>query len=62
MQTTRYSASEDMELMARLRSPTIKDDPLERAQTRVIEGIYTPVNALEDLNQPTETVDAQRDD
>ena len=35
---------------------------LERAQTRVIEGIYTPVNALEDLNQPTETVDAQRDD
>ena len=35
---------------------------LERAQTRVIEGIYTPVNALEDLNQPTEMVDAQRDD
>ena len=35
---------------------------LERAQTRVIEGIYSPVNALEDLRQATETVDAQRDD
>lgn len=35
---------------------------LERAQTRVIEGIYSPVNALEDLNPSTETVDAQRDD
>ena len=35
---------------------------LERAQTRVIEGIYSPVDALEDLRQATETVDAQRDD
>lgn len=35
---------------------------LERAQTRVIEGIYSPVNALEDLNPSTETVDAQRND
>lgn len=37
-------------------------DARQRAQTRVIEGIYSPVNALEDLSQPTETVDAQRDD
>jgi hypothetical protein len=39
---------------------------LERAQTRVIEGIYSPVNALEDrtatVPSPTETVHAQRDD
>lgn len=35
---------------------------LERAQTRVIEGIYSPVDALEDLRQATETVDAQRDE
>ena len=35
---------------------------LERAQTRVIEGIYTQVDALEDLSKQTETVDAQRDE
>jgi hypothetical protein len=35
---------------------------LERAQTRVIEGIYSPVDALEDLRNATETVDDQRDE
>lgn len=36
---------------------------LERAQTRVIEGIYSPIDALESpRTTPTETVDAQRDE
>ena len=29
MQTTRYSADDEMELMARLWSPAIKDDPFK---------------------------------
>lgn len=35
---------------------------LERAQTRVIEGIYEPVIALEAHDSQTETLDAQHDD
>ena len=35
---------------------------LERAQTRVIEGIYEPVIALQAPDSHTETVDAQHDE